>query len=123
MSVRIIVIDDDERIRLLYQKELSLDGYTVETAALGSEAVEKVLKGGYDVAVLDIEMPDISGLELLGRLRELAPQTRVILNSAYTIYKADFKSWLADAYLVKSSDIESLKQTIRKLTESYADRQ
>jgi len=115
MSARIIVIDDDERIRLLYQTELSAAGFAVKTAASGSQAIGMVAAERFDLALLDIEMPDMGGLEVLGIIREIAPNMRVILNSAYAVHKADFKSWLADAYLVKSSDTKLLKQKIKEL--------
>ena len=115
MNPRILVIDDDDGIRFLYEKELAGAGYLVETASSGAEAIERSLENTYSLVVLDIEMPDMSGLEVLNKLRETAPETPVILNTAYAIYKLDFQSWLADAYLVKSSDLEPLKQEIRRL--------
>ncbi|MCK4302051.1 MAG: response regulator [candidate division Zixibacteria bacterium] len=118
MNPRVLVVDDDDGIRFLYQKELSQAGYPVEGAASGSEAIEKFSRGSFGLVVLDIEIPDMSGLEILGRLREIAPETPIILNTAYSTYKLDFQSWLADAYLVKSSDMEPLKRKIRELTES-----
>ncbi len=119
MSAHIIIIDDDRNIRLLYQHELSCEGYQVETASSAAEAIKKTTAEPFSLAVLDIEMPDMSGLELLGKLRELRPNMPVILNSAYSTYKSDFKSWLADAYVVKSSDIEPLKQTIKEMLSNY----
>ena len=115
MSQRILIIDDDDKLRLLYRTELSQAGYAVETAATAAEALEKITVQKFSVAVLDIEMPDMSGLEVLGKLRELSPHTSVVLNSAYSTYKSDFKSWLADAYVVKSSNLEPLKEKIKEL--------
>ena len=118
MSERILVVDDDKGIRTLYQNELSQAGYEVETAASGAEAIRKSSENTFALVILDIEMPDLSGLEVLNRLRKVAPKTRIILNTAYSVYKSDFQSWLADDYIVKSSDIEPLKQKIRELTVS-----
>ncbi len=115
---RILIVDDEERIRLLYQKELSRGGYEVDTTGTGKEALEKVSKGKFSAVILDIELPDISGLEVLQKLREIAPETPIILNSAYTTYKSDFQSWLANDYIVKSSDLESLKLKIRQLVDT-----
>ncbi|HKK21601.1 MAG TPA: response regulator [candidate division Zixibacteria bacterium] len=119
MSAHIIIIDDDRNIRLLYEHELSCEGYQVATASSAAEAIEKASAEPFNLAILDIEMPDMSGLELLGKLRELRPNMPVILNSAYSTYKSDFKSWLADAYVVKSSDIEPLKQTVKEMLSNY----
>jgi DNA-binding response OmpR family regulator len=115
VSQRILIVDDEEMIRLLYRKELSQGGYKVDTASSGAEAIKKASQGNFGVVVLDIELPDISGLEVLQKLRQVAPETPVILNSAYTTYKSDFQSWLADDYVVKSSDLQALKQKIQQL--------
>ncbi len=114
MTRRILIVDDEEMIRLLYERELS-DDYEVDTASGGEEAIKKVSRGDYGVIILDIELPDMSGLEVLQKVREVAPKTAIILNSAYTAYKSDFQSWLADDYIVKSSDLQPLKQKIKHL--------
>ena len=115
MSVRILVVDDEPQIRLLYRKELEREGYEVEVSPGGTEAIELCSGKTFDVVVLDVEMPDMSGLDVLGQLRKTCPETVFVINSAYTIYKSDFQSWLADAYVVKSSDIGPLKERIREL--------
>ena len=115
MENRILIIDDEESLRLLYASELTRDGYQVESAANGDEALEMFSEGKYDLAIVDIEMPGLNGLELLGRLREIDPSTSLVLNSAFSTYKADFKSWVADGYIVKSSDLEPLKNKIKEL--------
>jgi len=115
MSRRILVVDDDSKIRLLYREQLTRAGYQVECVADGEEAIDRCASGNYDVVVLDIEMPGISGIEALVRLRKLAPDIRVILNSAYTIYKSDFQTWLADAYVVKSSELDTLRDKIEEV--------
>jgi len=112
---RVLIVDDEEMIRLLYRKELSRSGYNVDTASSGLEAIKKVSQGDFDVVVLDIELPDMSGLEVLQKLRKIDPETPIIINSAFTTYKSDFQSWLADDYIVKSSDLDSLKQKIKQL--------
>ena len=115
MADRILVIDDEESLRLLYTSELSRIGYQVESAADANEAMTMFSDGDYSLAVVDIEMPGLDGLELLGKLREIDPSTPLVLNSAFNTYKADFKSWLADGYIVKSSDLEPLKTKIKEL--------
>lgn len=116
MPKRILVIDDEEMITLLYQKELGREGYEVDAAGNGGEALKMISEKEFDVIVLDIEMPDIFGLDILQEIRKCAPGSAIILNSAYATYKADFQSWLADDYLVKSSDLRQLKDRIKHLT-------
>lgn len=115
MPKQVLVIDDDQSLRLLYSTELTDAGFAVDTASDGNEGLEMVKRRHYDLIVLDIEMPDMDGLEVLNRLRTTAPQTKVLLNSAYSTYKADFQSWLADEYLVKSSDLKPLVDKLRRL--------
>lgn len=110
-----MIVDDDPNLRLLYQKELAEDNYAIITAENAEEALDKLSHEGCQLVVLDIEMPEVSGLELVTRIKKDSPDTKVILNSAYPMYKADFKSWLADDYLVKSSDLSPLKEKIKQI--------
>lgn len=110
----ILVVDDDANQRLLYQQELERVGYEVKTAATGSQAVEQVSQGGIDLVVLDIVMPGMDGVEVLGRLLDLNRQLPVILNTAYSSYKEDFMTWAAEAYVTKSGDLSELRDKIRE---------
>jgi len=114
---RILIVDDDPGLRLLYERELESAGFAVSTAGSAEEALKAVAEESIDLILLDIEMPETSGLEALHALRESAPEIRVVLNSAYSVYKSDFQTWLADDFNVKSSDLEPLKAKIRKLLE------
>ena len=80
----------------------------------GTEALERVGAHQYDLVVLDIGMPDLDGLETLGRMLSVNNKIPVILNTAYPSYKDNFMSWAADAYVVKSSDLTELKTKIRQ---------
>ncbi len=115
MPERILIVDDEENIRKLYAEELRADGYEVSVADSGDSALESMQAEPPDLVVLDIEMADVDGLDVLSSLKEKDRDLPVVLNSAYTVYKNDFKSWLADAYVVKSSDTEELKTKIREL--------
>jgi DNA-binding response OmpR family regulator len=111
----ILVVDDEDHIRKLYEKELTEEGYQVRTATRGEEALKIAESQPPDVVILDIKLEGQNGLEILGNLRKINPNLPIILNSAYSIYKSDFHSWLADAYLVKSPNLEELKSKIREL--------
>ncbi len=115
MNPRILIVDDDDGIRALYQKELGRDGYDVVAVNSGRSALATAAKEEVAIIILDIEMPDMSGIEALSQLRKTCPQTPIILNTAYSTYKQDFQSWLADAYVMKSSDLEPLKEKVRGL--------
>lgn len=112
---RILIVDDEEHIRRLYSEVLSRDGHQVETASNGNEALEYVQNNPVDVVVLDIEMEGESGLETLKALKAANSDIPVILNTAYTIYMSDFKTWMAEDYIVKSSDIQPLRDKINRM--------
>jgi two-component system response regulator (stage 0 sporulation protein F) len=111
---RILVADDEMSIRLLYSEELKEEGYDVLTAANGKEALEVVAKEPLDLVILDIKMPEMSGIEVLRQIKEKHPDLPVLLSSAYSEYKQDFGTWASEEYLVKSSDLEDLKAAVRK---------
>ena len=111
----ILVVDDEEHILRLYEKEFSEDGYQVKTAKGAEEAIKIALEGEVNLVVLDIKLEGKNGLEILSDFRRINKDLPIILNSAYSTFKSDFQSWLADAYLVKSSNLEELKKTIREL--------
>jgi DNA-binding response OmpR family regulator len=111
----ILVVDDEDHILKLYHKELSEEGYRVSTTACPDEALSLAEREPPDLVILDIKLKKQNGLEVLGKLRKLGKQTPIILNSAYSTYKSDFQSWLADAYLVKSPNMDELKEKIKEL--------
>ena len=112
---KILVVDDEENIRLLYQEELEEEGYTVEVAAHGQEALEKVNTFKPDLVTLDIRMPGMDGVETLRKIREVQRNLPVILCSAYGEYRQDLTTWASDAYVIKTSDLTELKGTIKTL--------
>lgn len=114
---KLLVVDDDVNQALLYEQELEDEGYEVDTVNSGIEALEKVKENPYDLVILDIGMPEMDGLETLGRLLGIDNKIPVILCTAYPSYKDNFMSWAADAYVVKSMDLTELKE---KIMESLA---
>ncbi|MCX6826016.1 MAG: response regulator [candidate division Zixibacteria bacterium] len=114
---RLLIVDDEDHIRKLYRDFLIREGYEVKTVASGEEALDMVATGNFDLVVLDIELEDASGLDILKQFKEKHPHLPIILNSAYSTYKSDFNTWLADAYIQKSSDIKPLKDKIKELVE------
>jgi DNA-binding NtrC family response regulator len=117
MSVKILIVDDEENIRFLYEQELLDEGYEIILARDGKECLEMVKQQAPDLIILDIRMPRMDGLEAIGKIIEINKDIPIIINSAYPTYKDDFMSWAADAYVVKSYDLDSLKITIRDVLE------
>ena len=114
---RILVVDDEENIRFLFKEELEEEGFLVELASSGEEALERLSLCRPDLITLDIKMPGMNGIEVLKRIRELERNLPIVLCSAYGDYKQDFTTWASDAYVVKSADLRELKSTIRKFLE------
>jgi CheY-like chemotaxis protein len=114
----ILLVEDDENQCLLYKEELSNEGYEVVTAQDGREAVQMVQQSCPDLVVMDISMPGMDGIEAMSRMLAKDHKLPVILNTAYATYKDNFRAWSADAYVVKSSDLSELKQTIERVLAS-----
>lgn len=113
----LLIVDDETHQRMLYQEELSEEGYQIILASNGKEALEKVLEATPDLVVLDIRMPVMDGLEALGKIIGKERNIPVIIHSAYSSYKEDFMSWAADDFVVKSADLTELKRKVRELLE------
>ena len=111
---RILIVEDEVNQGLMYEQELTDEGYVVDVANSGKSAIEMVDKTVYDLVVMDIGMPEMDGLETLGRMLGRDNKLPVILNTAYPSYKDNFMSWAADAYVIKSSDLTELKEKIRE---------
>ncbi|MCX5816641.1 MAG: response regulator [Proteobacteria bacterium] len=114
-GIKILVVDDEENIRFLLKEELEDEGYLVELASNGFEAIDKVKGTKFDVIVMDIKMPGMDGIQALNEIKNMIKEQPVILCSAYGEFKQDFSSWISDAYVVKSADTSELKQTIKNI--------
>jgi two-component system response regulator (stage 0 sporulation protein F) len=112
----VLVVDDDESLRMLYEKELADEGYRVIVVGSGTEALAVLWDEPCDAVVLDIKMDPPDGLEVLGKIKDKNRDLPVIINTAYATFKGDFGSWSADAYVVKSSDLSELKEVVRRFT-------
>lgn len=119
---KLLVVDDEANIRLLYSEELADEGYEVVTAANSAEAIERLQFGTFDLAVLDIKLKNESGIELLQQLVKERHDMPVILCSAFSCYKDDFSAWLADGYIVKSGDLTELKHEIARVLAKKAQK-
>jgi DNA-binding response OmpR family regulator len=113
---KILVVDDDEAIRNTMKAILEDEGYLVDLAASGKEAVKKTEETNYNLALLDIRLPDIEGVELLKLLKTNVPRTRKIMVTGYPSMQNAIAALnrSADAYLVKPVDIEKLLNTVKE---------
>ena len=112
---KILVVDDEESIRELYRADLSDEGYEVELAVDGRQALVLLESFLPNLVTLDIKLPDIDGIEVLRRIREKNATIPVVLLTAFGEFRQDFNTWASDAYIVKSHDTTELKDTVRRL--------
>jgi two-component system response regulator MprA len=117
MSMRILVVDDDRAVRESLERALRLEGYEVELAAGGHEALARVVQGSPDAIVLDVMMPQVDGLEVCRRLRGGSDRTPVLMLTARDAV-SDRVAGLdagADDYVVKPFALEELLARLRAL--------
>jgi len=112
---KILVVDDEENIRQLYREEFEEMGFEVTTVPDGAQALVKMDAAKFDLVTLDMRMPDMDGIETLRKMKEKDSALPIIICTAYEEYKQDFASWISDAYIVKSSDMTLLRETVKKL--------
>lgn len=105
---RVLVVDDDEYVRTRCQRELRKRGFEVLLAASGGEALKIFEADEPHIVVLDIRMPGIDGIEVMGRMLSGSPRTPIILNTGHPGYQDSFLTWSADAYVVKTADMAEL---------------
>jgi DNA-binding response OmpR family regulator len=115
MAKRILVIDDEKHIRMLYQEELENQGYKVVTSD-GNDSVDSLLsRAKPEVVILDIKLEgERSGLDILQEVRAGGNDVPVILCTAYDSFQHDLKSIAADYYVVKSVDLTELLDKVQK---------
>ena len=113
---RILVIDDDESIRKVLATILEEDGYAVDTAKNGREAIKKSKVKFYNLALIDIRLPDMEGTKLLTKVKDTMPKMRKIIITSYpTLQNAiEAVNRGADAYILKPFDIDKVLETIKE---------
>ncbi len=84
---RIIVVDDEPCMRGFLEMVLTKNGYIVETVEDGYEAINRIENNLYDLAVLDIVVPSINGIDVLKIINEKSPETSVVMITAYASQK------------------------------------
>ena len=111
----ILLVEDELNQRLLYQMELEDDGYRVVLASDGWEALQQVKEEHPDLVVLDLGMPGMDGIEALDRMMDQNAKLPVIIYSAYESFRDNYMTWTADAYVVKSSNLDVLMHEIERV--------
>ncbi|MEW5944971.1 MAG: sigma-54 dependent transcriptional regulator, partial [bacterium] len=116
MNGSVLVVDDKENVRKLLSAQLREDGFDVDAAAGGEEALEMFAERAYDVVITDMRMPGMTGLEVIGRVREISPDTAVLVITAFADVDnaiAAMKAGAAD-YLKKPFKLEEIRAAVEK---------
>jgi DNA-binding response OmpR family regulator len=115
-SRTILVVDDDKSILRTFTRILQKQDYKVDTAETGKEAIEKAENRHYDLALVDIRLPDTDGTELLARLKRQLQNTIKIMITGFPSIESGVKALDegADAYLVKPVKPEDLLMLIKE---------
>jgi DNA-binding response OmpR family regulator len=112
---KILLVEDEQPLCLLYEEELSAEGYEVTSVHDADSALDELKNKTFDLIITDIRMPGKDGIELIAQIMGLRKDVPIIINTAYQSYKEDFMTWAADAYVVKSSSLAELKAKVREL--------
>jgi DNA-binding response OmpR family regulator len=114
----ILFVDDEDALRTLVKNQLATEGYAVETADDGDTAIEMLGKGSYDVVLLDVRMPRVSGVEVLKFIREKKLSPRVVMLTAVDDLSVAIESVKlgANDYLTKPYDLTMLVGAIQRVT-------
>jgi two-component system response regulator PilR (NtrC family) len=124
---KLLVVDDERSMRELLELVLKREGYAVHTAENGTRALELVRQNVYDLIISDVKMPDINGIELLARVREISPETMVIMITAFATVDTARRAFKlgAEDLVIKDAgfDVEELKVSVGKVLEKKHLRQ
>ena len=122
MPAKLLIVDDDAYVLAYLEALFSGDGYAVSTASSGSKALEMVHANDYDVVLTDLMMEDVNGLKLLEEVRNVKPDTAVILLTAYGSLRSAISALRLGAadYVLKPADEEELRLRVRNACEKRA---
>jgi DNA-binding NtrC family response regulator len=120
---RILIIDDQESIRESLKLALEKEGYLVETAENGQEAIRKSKEEFYNMALVDLRLPDMDGIELLTKMRETVPKMVKIIITGYPMLENAIEAVNrgADGYVVKPVNMNKLLETVEEHLKKQQD--
>jgi DNA-binding NtrC family response regulator len=123
LIINALIVDDDHEVRSMLTSILEDEGYLVETAENGKKAIFLCEKASFDVALIDIELPDIKGTALLAILKEKQPKMIKIIITGHPSIENAAKSVneKADGYITKPFNVQELMGMIKKLIEEKSN--
>ncbi len=118
---KVLIVDDTKNIRMILTKCLELEGYEVMSASDGKQGLEMLTTYTFDLAFLDIKLPEIRGTEVLKRIRDLGIKTPVIIITAYATVKnaVDCTNLGAVAYVQKPFSADKIRSVLKEFDTNY----
>lgn len=115
-DIRVLLVDDEQTLLEFLAKRLLREGFTVKVTFSGEEALQAATDENYDVAVVDLKMPGMDGVETQQKLKDVQPLLQSIVLTGHGGIESALKSGQSDAYsyLLKPIEFESLLQSIRE---------
>lgn len=114
---KIMVVDDEKNIRIMLKRVLSGDQYEIDEAVNGLEALQKIAQERYDAILLDLKMPEMNGLQVIDKIKEMDINTPIIMMSAYGTIPEAVEAMKLGAvdYLIKPFDLDELRMTLVRM--------
>ena len=125
MLTRILLVDDEEQFVESLADRLRLRNYNVTTCLNGTDAIAQLEQLNFDVVILDVQMPDINGLEVLKRIKEMKPLTEVLMLSGHAEVENAIEGMKSGAFdfLIKPAESDELFAKINKAYERKAEQE
>jgi two-component system OmpR family response regulator len=121
--IKILIVDDDESVRETFTAILEENGYIVDTAENGRDAIEKSNKNFYNAAFIDIRLPDMDGTDLLTAMKETTPKMRKIIITGYPALQNAINAVNknADAYVLKPPKMRDVLSMLKEQLQKQKD--
>jgi len=119
-SSAVLWVDDDERYPSFHQAQLEENGFQIFHTKQGQQALQRLNQQKFDLALVDTRLVDIDGMELVGQMANRYRKMAIIIYTANPFYESNFRSWAADAVMIKSKNTGELLSKFRHLLQRGA---
>jgi CheY-like chemotaxis protein len=123
-SPRVLVVDDDDAVRRFVKRILDDEGYVVDASATGSDALTRISGQAYDLVVADVCMPEMSGPQMIARMRQTGSQAKVLYVTGFSDQLFDERAdklWADEAFLDKPCTVQGLREAVSLLLHGQID--
>jgi DNA-binding response OmpR family regulator len=113
--MNVLVVEDEKLLNWSLAKSLDKWGFDVFPVFTGNDAVAQLEKCGFDIVLLDYQLPDVNGLAIARRVREIQPNAVIFLVTAFQLNELSIDAGLIDAYFNKPLDLQQLRQALNRI--------